>query len=292
MMTIPQRFPTETSQIPLTQYAVIDIEGEDAVKYTNGQVTCDVTKIAIGSSSMGAHCDPKGKVIAPFWLVRIAETHFLMVYHTDLKTLQLAEFKKYAVFSKINVQDVSDKYTLTGILAAKEHDINETNLEDAYLISISAHRAIMISQVAVSLYPQLDANWWNYADVVEKMPTLSASHQQEFIPQALNLENLNAISFTKGCYTGQETVARAKYRGANNRALFTLSGSLKDELSSSLTLEKKIGEQWRQSGTIIQSCIFEKDLYMTAVLPIDTDLKTEFKVAEMPHTELKIAINI
>jgi folate-binding Fe-S cluster repair protein YgfZ len=69
----------------------------------------------------------------------------------------------------------------------------------------------------------------------------------------LNLQALDGISFNKGCYMGQETVARAKYRGANNRALFVLSGTAATQVASGDTLEIQLGDNWRRSGLVLNA---------------------------------------
>ena len=292
MMMTPQILPIEPHQISLPHYAVIQIQGEDAIKYTNGQVTCDVIGLPIGQASMGAHCDPKGKVIAAFWLLKVSEDCLLMVYPDALKVKQLAEFKKYAIFSKITITDVSNQYHVLGIVCSDIKRVAELSSQShlsGAVIPVSAQRFMVLTTEATSIYPVKNENVWTLCNIIEHIPTLSAEHQQEFIPQALNLDALNAISFTKGCYTGQETVARAKYRGANNRALFSLSSANEiNTTSSTLTLEKKLGEQWRASGTIIQSIWDSNRIFISAVLPSDTDLDSIFRITEIENSELNI----
>ena len=86
---------------PLTHYSLIEIEGTDAEKYLQGQLTCDVTKLAVGESTLTAHCDPKGKMSALFRLIRQDEQTFYMLLKSALLPSALDQLKKYAVFSKV-----------------------------------------------------------------------------------------------------------------------------------------------------------------------------------------------
>ena len=99
------------------------------------------------------------------------------------------------------------------------------------------------------------------------MPSLAAVTQLEFIPQALNLQSVEqAISFHKGCYIGQETVARAKYRGANKRALFIFAAQTESLPDIGSALEMALGDNWRATGSITSAVNFHGVLWLQAVL--------------------------
>ncbi|MCV5397138.1 tRNA-modifying protein YgfZ, partial [Escherichia coli] len=88
-------------------------------------------------------------------------------------------------------------------------------------------------------------------------PVIDAANSGQFIPQATNLQALGGISFKKGCYTGQEMVARAKFRGANKRALWLLAGSASRLPEAGEDLELKMGENWRRTGTVLAAVKLE-----------------------------------
>ena len=117
---------------------------------------------------------------------------------------------------------------------------------------------------ALSLPVGNEALWWGL-DIKAGIPHLEAVHQGEYIPQMLNLQALEGISFTKGCYMGQEIVARAKYRGANNRALFVLSGTAATQVASGDTLEIQLGDNWRRSGLVLNAWQQQGQVWLTAV---------------------------
>jgi len=116
---------------------------------------------------------------------------------------------------------------------------------------------------------------------------MSAIHQGEYIPQMLNLQALGGISFSKGCYMGQETVARAKYRGANNRGLFILQGRADQTVQPGESLERQLGEQWKRSGQVLDVWQHEGLILVTAVLPLDTELEAHFRIKDQIASQLR-----
>ena len=107
-------------------------------------------------------------------------------------------------------------------------------------------------------------------------------------PQMLNLQALDGISFNKGCYMGQETVARAKYRGANNRALFLLAGTAGEPVASGDTLELQLGDNWRRSGMVLNAWQQAGQVWLTAVLPKDTEADALFRLKQDEGSRLTV----
>lgn len=103
----------------------------------------------------------------------------------------------------------------------------------------------------------------------------------QYVPQMLNVQAINGISFTKGCYLGQETVARMQYLGRNKRALFTLTGQVDEKLSTDSVIERQLGENWRKAGIILHSYhADDHSVYIQAILASD--------INETSHLRLKI----
>lgn len=290
-------FPSEPSAYHLDTVTVIRLEGPDAVKYLNGQVTCDVTMLKVGESTLGAHCNPKGKVIAVFRLFK-REDALLLLYKKELTDIQLAELKKYAVFSKLTITDVSDAFEVVGIAGSGSDEWVSANASifshieaDGAKCKINTNRWLVLKAKAsiadIVLPRQSDANWWGL-EILDGLPHLNKLSQTEFIPQALNLQALSAISFTKGCYTGQEIVARAKYRGTNNRSLFILKGVANKSADLTSTLERQIGENWRTTGTILDIWQEKDQLLMSVVLPADTTVDSKFRFTNDVNSSLSI----
>ncbi|MDW1918660.1 folate-binding Fe/S cluster repair protein, partial [Vibrio sp. Vb0349] len=123
------------------------------------------------------------------------------------------------------------------------------------------------------------------------LPFVSATAQNEHIPQALNIQALGGISFTKGCYTGQETVARAKYRGTNKRAMYIVKGATSTTLNDdAIELERSVGDNWRSVGTLLTHYQFSDNQAMgLIVLPNNLDDDTRLRLTSQPDCEWTIA---
>lgn len=264
--------------VRLDQYRLIEITGVDAQKYLQGQLTCDVAKLKVGDQTLTAHCDPKGKMSALFRLFRATEEQFFAIMLQDLLPEALTQLKKYAVFSKVSFTECDTPLfgTTSGEIIA-----NFCKKPTAYVIEGTPQRAIFWGENA----PQIngDSQLWDLLDIQQGIPLLLKPNQFELIPQAVNLQCLEqAISFTKGCYIGQETIARAKYRGMNKRAMFTLAGSTQttDLPVISESLELQMGEHWKTTGTVLSSMIYHQQLWVQIVLNKETPTDSQFRFGE------------
>ncbi len=251
---------------PLTHYSLIQIEGTEAEKYLQGQLTCDVTKLAAGESTLTAHCDPKGKISALFRLIRQDEQTFYMLLKSALLPSALYQLKKYAVFSKVTFTSLD--WQILG--AAGTKGIEKCGQFSAQIrIDVKAQqpRVILLHPTRLAIEATVEAEAWDLLDIQDGVPSLAVTTQLEFIPQALNLQSVEqAISFQKGCYIGQETVARAKYRGANKRALFIFAAQTESLPEIGSALEMALGDNWRATGTITSAVNFHGVLWLQTVL--------------------------
>ena len=251
---------------PLTHYSLIQIEGTEAEKYLQGQLTCDVSKLAAGESTLTAHCDPKGKMSSLFRLIRQDEQTFYMLLKSALLPSALDQLKKYAVFSKVTFTSLD--WQILG--AAGTKGIEKCGQFSAQIrIDVNGQQpqVILLNPTRLALEPTVEAEAWDLLDIQDGIPSLAATTQLEFIPQALNLQSVEqAISFHKGCYIGQETVARAKYRGANKRALFILAAQTQSLPEIGSALEMALGNNWRATGTITSAVNFHGVLWLQTVL--------------------------
>lgn len=266
--------------VALSQYRLIEIVGADAEKYLQGQLTADVTKLGEGDHTLTSHCDPKGKMSALFRLYRQTAEQFFIIIHADLLPEALVQLKKYAVFSKVTFTELDTPLfgVASGEILAKLHEKST-----ALILPTAQKRAIVWGE---TLATNGESCWWDLADIQDGLPILTKANQFELIPQAVNLQAVeNAISFTKGCYIGQETVARAKYRGANKRAMFTLVGKSENAITLPEIaggVEMQLGENWRTTGTILASVIYEKTLWVQVVMNNDIEPNTAFRVNGIP----------
>lgn len=260
--------------IRLDQYQLIEAHGADAEKYLQGQLTADLITLPSGANTLAAHCDPKGKMNAIFRLLKVDSEQFFLLIKKDLLPSALDALKKYAVFSKISF-DLRD-WQIVGLIGKKCGKI-----EPRFTLEIDEQRAILLNESALPINFNADEKIWESADIQAGLPNLSAATQNLFIPQALNLQAIEqAISFTKGCYIGQETVARAKYRGANKRAMFILKGKTQTLPAIGDEIEMRLESNWRKTGSIINAVNLDGLLWLLVVLNNDIDPTQVFRLAQ------------
>lgn len=286
--------PAEPTLFSLTNLAITRLGGPDRAKYLQGQVTCDVNALQPGQSTLGGHCDPKGKLWSDFRLLCL-EDSLLMLTKPSVLARQLPELKKFAIFAKVEIGEFQG--SLTGLAGqgtddwmAQHFALTGTGLvEGGMAVRVEADRWLLASASPLALnLPVGDEGLWWGLEIKAGLPHLEAVHQGEYIPQMLNLQALDGISFNKGCYMGQETVARAKYRGANNRALFLLAGTTGEQVASGDTLELQLGDNWRRSGMVLNAWQQAGQVWLTAVLPKDTEADAQFRLKQDEGSRLTL----
>lgn len=267
--------------IHLTQYRLIEVAGIDAEKYLQGQVTADVTKLEIGASTLTAHCDPKGKITGLFRLIRLSAEQFYLFIRADLLPTAVEQLKKYAVFSKVTFSPVEANIVGT---------IDENTYIPAQVCVEFGNRKILINpESAVDFSDSFIL--WDLVDIQQGYPILSNKAQGEFIPQALNLQAIEqAISFSKGCYIGQETVARAKYRGANKRAMFAFKAETETVPEIGGEIEMQLETGWRKTGTILSAVNVDGVLWLQVVLSNQLEENQAFRLTETQTTLEMLAL--
>ncbi len=221
----------DKSLYALSQLAVLTISGNDAGKLLQGQITCNINDITEESGSLGALCNPKGRAIATFLLVKKG-ADFLMVLPRELLEPIKKRLQMYVLRAQVTLTDSSDTLCLIGVRDPSTAPAEALSCRQlAPTISVNFfQRTLLITEPeqAIALWQSYltqgftpaHVEHWHYLDIVAGMPWLTLATSEQFIPQMLNLDQLGGISFNKGCYTGQEIIARTHYLGKAKRALF------------------------------------------------------------------------
>lgn len=223
--------------------AFIDISGHDVIKFLQGQFSCDVEKINTKLSSIGTHNNAKGRMQSSFRIFSSQEQQFTLRLHPSIQESAYAQLHKYAIFSKVKLEVNHDLFAigLHGKQAAQYLGEFFPDLPTQDFQQCIGHDCVLICTSAAlhsyEIYGLNDAlkNLWQALS--EKLPNCTSQQHQlvehhlglafvqaetvdAFIPQMFNYQNTPAISFDKGCYTGQEIVARLHYLGNNKRQLY------------------------------------------------------------------------
>jgi folate-binding protein YgfZ len=208
------------SATALADLGAIRAHGADAVRFLQGQLSNDVSKLAeLGSMLAGFH-NPQGRVIALLRLVSLAPEQILAILPRELAATTAARLAKFILRAKVKIQDESDQWRVVGVTALRKDEVAPSRVVPADPYS---RRRWLVDRVEAPSrlegYSSLDREGWRALDIATGLPQVYASTSEEFVAQMLNLDVLGAISFDKGCYTGQEVIARAHYRGRVKRRL-------------------------------------------------------------------------
>jgi len=223
----------------LSHEGVLAVRGVDAGKFLQGQLTCNINYLSDSQASLGARCTQKGRMQSSFRIL-LEGDGVLLAMASELLEPQLADLKKYAVFSKSKLTDESAVWVRFGLehgdqaLASLGLDLpsaTDSVVRSAGLIAIRvstdraelwgpADQADAIKAKLSAALPEGDLNQWLLGQIRAGIGQVMPSTRELFIPQMLNLQAVGGVSFKKGCYTGQEIVARMQYLGKLKRRLY------------------------------------------------------------------------
>ncbi|MHC8298457.1 CAF17-like 4Fe-4S cluster assembly/insertion protein YgfZ [Pseudomonas sp. ZS1P83] len=225
----------------LSHEGVLAVRGADASKFLQGQLTCNLNYLSETQASLGARCTQKGRMQSSFRIL-LEGDGVLMAMASELLEPQLADLKKYAVFSKSKLTDESAAWVRLGVnhgeaalislgleLPAETDSVVRSEGLIAIRVSpdraelwVTADQADLIRGKLSALLAEGDLNQWLLGQIRAGIGQVMPSTRELFIPQMLNLQAVGGVSFKKGCYTGQEIVARMQYLGKLKRRLYRL----------------------------------------------------------------------
>ncbi|AZP73242.1 folate-binding protein [Pseudomonas poae] len=227
---------------PLSHEGVLAVRGADAAKFLQGQLTCNLNYLSETQASLGARCTQKGRMQSSFRIL-LQGDGVLLAMASELLEPQLADLKKYAVFSKSKLTDESAGWARFGLADADQalaslglelppetDSVVRTDTLIAIRVSpgraelwVPAEHAQTVRSQLTAALKEGDLNEWLLGQVRAGIGQVMPQTRELFIPQMLNLQAIGGVSFKKGCYTGQEIVARMQYLGKLKRRLYRLS---------------------------------------------------------------------
>jgi tRNA-modifying protein YgfZ len=220
---------SQPKQFALSQFSLIQVDGSDAASLLQGQLSCDVRLLSEHQANMAALCNPKGQVLGNFLICRLEEG-FLLCVPAPMASAVAQRLQRYVLRAKVGIHYPVEQWHCYGLLATSEQ--TQTLPTQAYAIHEQrniyflkwpddAPRYLCLSRTS-GAPESLDGDdaAWHAWDVEAKLPWIVNETSERFTPQMLNLDQLGAISFNKGCYTGQEIIARTHYLGKAKRSLY------------------------------------------------------------------------
>lgn len=261
---------------PLEQEALLHIVGPDTLKFLQGQTTCDTRKVTPKRAVPGAFCTPQGRVVCDFLLSELGPDHFALRLRRNIRADSSAAFGKYIIFSKAKLDATREDwapYAVWGPEAASAvgNIFGELPTErfgttsgtgfvlvqmdergqqfECYLQSSSS--AAHLARMADVLQLSTEADW-QALQITNGIARIEAAIVAEFVPQILNYDRTGHISFNKGCYTGQEVVARLHYRGKPKRRTYAAELPVDTSCTAGTTVHDAVTGQ--NVGTIVNCC--------------------------------------
>lgn len=300
---------TKTALVsPLSGFSLLAVTGNDRHAFLHGQFINDLNLIEEPKAQLSAWCNPKGQVITNFIIINTGIS-YLLIFKQDLKEFVQKRLSMFVMRSNVTIEDLTEISPLVGLanindLSTLGSDI-PTNAGEVHAVDglvITCHpdnsgRYLVTGSIEAltKKLPELNkalsnSSVWEFLDILAGLPWITSTTQEQFIPQMLNLDALNGLSYQKGCYPGQEVIARLHYRGEVKKRLQLIKSD--HELNIGDNLYQKQSEN--NVGTIINSASHPNGShYGLAIIALDklnetlfsdTKANKEIIIIELPYS--------
>jgi folate-binding protein YgfZ len=291
----------ENAVYRLSDHTFLQVAGPDASRFLQGQLSCDVQAITPEQSSIGSHNTPQGRMRCSFRILHNGENSYLLRLHHSIAESALAGFGKYIVFSKAKATQAAN-YTgiglhgknattvITNLLGrAPDSDYQQLTKEQCLVIctsaAIPAYEIYLPTEKADELWQQLstplpvaDARQHRLVEHQLGLAFVEKETAEEYLPQLFNYQATPAISFTKGCYTGQEIIARTHYLGKLKKHLRHVTATLQGQITTGESIHA--GENNKSVGNVISAVhISESQIDLLAVVAESANLQERLQLA-------------
>lgn len=247
---------------PLPHLGVIRVEGADAVKFLQGQLTQDFALLGPDQARLAAYCSPKGRMQASFIGWRDGPQDVLLVCSADILEATRKRLSMFVLRAKAVLRDASAEYQLRGLLGDAARAFGEaapwqlTQAGGASVVHLypadGTPRCLWLAPQGAALPAgtELPGQLWQWTEVRSGVATLTAPIVEAYVPQMLNYESIGGVNFKKGCYPGQEVVARSQFRGILKRRAFVAHADAPLQAGQEIFHES---DNTQPCGTVAQS---------------------------------------
>jgi len=240
----------------LEHLRILTISGEDAGELLQGQMTQDVRKLEDEKIHITSFCNVQGRVIASSFIQERNDQYDLILSSEIIDELE-NHLQRYILRSKVLIEQSDEK-----TFGAYKSDINEDSKECRSLKNDPKRVLTLSSQVPESIDNFITSEEWIRCDIENSIAIINKESTEKFIPQMLNLDILDAVSFSKGCYTGQEVVARVQHRGKIKQRMFKFKTENEDLISHG----SEIHHESKKVGTVVISELIDNYTIGLAVI--------------------------
>lgn len=223
----------------LSHLGVIRVQGDDAAAFLQGQLTQDFQLLRDGEARLAAYCTPKGRMLASFVGWQRAPGEFLLVCSADLLAATLKRLSMFVLRAKAKLTDATAEFALYGLAGNAAASVQGADAAPWTRARADAADAICLypangvpralwcapAGTAAPAGDTLDLPRWMLGEADSGVATITAAISEAFVPQMLNYESVGGVNFKKGCYPGQEVVARSQFRGTLKRRAYVATTS-------------------------------------------------------------------
>ena len=248
----------------LNSRALLKISGGDAESFLQAQLSNNINELDNSSIQLNAYCQHQGKMLALFWVMR-SNDDFLLSFPLDLLEIIKSRLQMFVIMSDVTIDDVTDDYLQIGVI-----DENQNNA-----FTINDKLSLIIANPSeLSKFKVISNDFWDKACIDSSLPEIYLSTSEKLVPQMLNLDiDEIGVNFSKGCFPGQEVVARLHYLGVAKRRLFAFESdseiNVGDTLFCSTSKSAKArGARYKASGMVVSKVKYNTQFYCLATLEV------------------------
>ena len=250
--------------IHLDNRSLLKISGSDAESFLQAQLSNNINELDSSSIQLNAYCQHQGKMLALFWVMR-SNDDFLLSFPLDLLEIIKSRLQMFVIMSDVTIDDVTDDYLQIGVI--------DENQNKAFRINDKL--SLIIANPSELLKFNVTSNdFWDKACIDSSLPEIYLSTSEKMVPQMLNLDiDEIGVNFSKGCFPGQEVVARLHYLGVAKRRLFAFESdseiNVGDALFCSTSKSAKArGARYKASGMVVSKVKYNTQFYCLATLEV------------------------
>ena len=267
----------------LEHLSIVEIKGDDSAEFLQGQMTQDIYSIEDSKASVTSILNPQGRIVSTAFVFKWGES-FILILNNEVRDKLIAWLSRFILRSKVEITQSDDSIfglnqehakELCSALNVETKDIGfESDESCLKTIEADEKRAFLVCKsenfldsISISTLKTKD---WKMADINAGIPTIYKENIEKFIPQMINLDLINGISFSKGCYTGQEIVARVQHKGKVKQRMFHITGKASNKKIDSGTA---ILFEDTKVGTVIESLEDNGQMHALGVIKNDASKK-------------------
>ena len=252
-------------RVYLKNRSLLYISGSDSESFLQAQLSNDISKLSKSEIQINAYCQHQGKIIGLFWVMRY-QNGFLLSFPNELLEKIKSRLEMFVIMSAVIIEDLSNHLFQIGLINEKKSDVyilnNKLSIEISDTLDKDPHDFGNIEE-------------WNKSYFDSSIPEVYTITSEKLVPQMLNLDiNEIGVNFSKGCYPGQEVVARLHYLGSAKRRLFSFQSDQEMQIGDSLycsTSKTALarGDRYKGSGIVVSKVKYNSLFYCLATLDVD-----------------------